>query len=139
MRAARRRHPHRFDSVTTRHCIVPHALRRAIIITNRERCIRQREGELSGAKLRIQRARYGEKRGETLYDKRELSCARTTAATAFRNVLGWVINGARGLLFYREARGLKKMVSFGGGRSAEFKRPSRKDPSFLGSGPIVLH
>lgn len=31
------------------------------------------------------------------------------------------------------------MVSFGGGRPAEFKRPSQKDPSFLGNEPIVLH
>ena len=54
-------------------------------------------------------------------DDTELSCA-----TTFRNVLGQVIKRARGLLFYRASRRLKKMVSFGGGRSAEFKRPSQR-------------
>jgi hypothetical protein len=65
---------------------------------------------------------------ETFYDG-ELSCAAT-----FRNVLGQVIKRARGLLFYRGSRGLKKMVSFGGaaaaGRSAEFKRPFLKGSFF---------
>lgn len=73
----------------------------------------------SWGKLRIQHVSVNTCR-ERFYDI-ELSHVAT-----FRNVLGQVIKRARGLLFYRGLRHLKKMVSFGGGRSAEFKRPSQR-------------